>query len=177
MLYLSHYASPLGELLLAAREKTLVGVWFLGQAHFPAQFSEPTVTQQTSVLEQTARWLDRYFDGEAPNGAELPLAPEGSNFSKRVWEQLQQIPYGQTVTYGDIARVLSAEQDGKRASARAVGGAVGRNPISICIPCHRVLGGSHRLTGYAGGVARKAALLTLEQAKTPDGAKTTWISE
>ena len=160
MLYLSHYASPLGELLLAAREKTLVGAWFLGQAHFPAQFSEPTVTQQTSVLEQTARWLDRYFDGEAPNGAELPLAPEGSNFSKRVWEQLQQIPYGQTVTYGDIARVLSAERDGKRASARAVGGAVGR-----------------RLTGYAGGVARKAAPLTLEQAKTPDGAKTTWISE
>ena len=114
------------------------------------------------ILQQAGRWLDRYFAGERPAVNELPLAPVGSDFRQEVWKILCEIPYGQTTTYGEIAQKLSARLGRERMSARAVGGAVGHNPISIIIPCHRVVGSNGRLTGYAGGLERKIKLLTHE---------------
>ena len=149
------YTSPLGELLLASDGAALIGVWFCDQAHFAANLDEHT-EESDAVLTETAQWLDRYFSGEEP-GALPRLAPRGTDFQKDVWQKLLEIPRGETTTYGAIAETLQS-------SARAVGGAVGRNPISILIPCHRVMGARGGLTGYAGGIERKQALLQLEYA-------------
>lgn len=147
------YASPLGELLLASDGEALIGVWFAGQAHFALGLGEHE-EQPDEVLHAAARWLGDYFAGKAP-GAMPKLRPRGTDFQKAVWRRLTEIPRGETTTYGAIAAAL-------RSSARAVGGAVGRNPISILIPCHRVMGANGSLTGYAGGIERKTALLKLE---------------
>ena len=163
MIYTSKYTSPLGGILLAADEVGLRGLWFDGQKYFARGLSNERIEQETSVLTETKRWLDIYFTGKAPDFTP-PLHPIGSAFRRSVWEILLQIPYGQTTTYGEIARQLAKKQGLDRMSAQAVGGAVGHNEISIIIPCHRVVGTSGSLTGYAGGIERKVKLLELERA-------------
>ena len=125
---------------------------------------EMRATREFSVLKEAKEWLDRYFAGEKPLINELKLAPEGSDFRKAVWKILCEIPYGETFTYGEIAETLAKRNGVKKMSAQAVGGAVGHNPISIIIPCHRVVGKNGSLTGYAGGVDKKQKLLALEGA-------------
>ena len=158
MLFLTHYASPLGPILLAADETGLTGLWFEGQKYFPSFSGVDYQEKETPVLTETARWLDVYFSGKDPDILP-PLHPQGSPFRQAVWNILLTIPRGQTMTYGEIARRLGVR------SAQAVGGAVGHNPISILIPCHRVVGSDGSLTGYAGGVERKTRLLQLEGAR------------
>ena len=155
MLFLTHYASPLGPILLAADETGLTGLWFEAQKYFPSFLGVEYKEKETPVLTETARWLDVYFSGKDP-GFLPPLHPQGSPFRQTVWDILLTIPRGQTMTYGEIARRLGVR------SAQAVGGAVGHNPISILIPCHRVVGADGSLTGYAGGVEKKRFLLALE---------------
>ena len=158
MLFLTHYASPLGPILLAADETGLTGLWFEGQKYFPSFLGVDYQEKETPVLTETVRWLDVYFSGKDP-GILPPLHPQGSPFRQAVWNILLTIPRGQTMTYGEIARRLGVH------SAQAVGGAVGHNPISILIPCHRVVGSDGSLTGYAGGLDRKTRLLQLEGAR------------
>ena len=158
MLFLTHYASPLGPILLAADETGLTGLWFEAQKYFPSFLGVDYQEKETPVLTETVRWLDVYFSGKDP-GFLPPLHPQGSPFRQTVWDILLTILRGQTITYGEIARRLGVR------SAQAVGGAVGHNPISILIPCHRVVGSDGSLTGYAGGVERKARLLQLEGAR------------
>ena len=158
MLFLTHYASPLGPILLAADETGLTGLWFEGQKYFPSFSGVDYQEKETPVLAETARWLDVYFSGKDP-GFLPPLHPQGSPFRQTVWNILLTIPRGQTMTYGEIARRLGV------CCAQAVGGAVGHNPISILIPCHRVVGSDGSLTGYAGGFDRKTRLLQLEGAR------------
>ena len=161
MTFLQHYNSPLGGILLAADEIGLTGLWFDGQKYFARDLPAEHVEQNTPVLSEAKRWLDIYFTGREPDFTP-PLHPIGSVFRQAVWEILLQIPYGQTTTYGEIARQLAAKLGLPRMSAQAVGGAVGHNPISIIIPCHRVVGTSGSLTGYAGGIDKKVKLLELE---------------
>ena len=160
MVYTQKYASPIGGMLLAADEVGLTGLWFDGEKFFadnlPAEHEEETPT-----LAASKRWLDIYVMGKEPDFTP-PLHPIGSAFRMKVWDVLLQIPYGQTVTYGWIARQLAEREGRARMSAQAVGGAVGHNEISIIIPCHRVVGTSGSLTGYAGGMDRKIALLKTE---------------
>ncbi len=158
MLFLTHYASPLGPILLAADETGLTGLWFEVQKYFPSFSGVDYQEKETPVLTETVRWLDVYFSGKDP-GFLPPLHPQGSPFRQTVWDILLTIPRGQTMTYGEIARRLGVH------SAQAVGGAVGHNPISILIPCHRVVGSDGSLTGYAGGLDRKTRLLQLEGAR------------
>ena len=161
MTFLQHYNSPLGGILLAADEIGLTGLWFDGQKYFARDLPAEHVEQNTPVLSEAKRWLDIYFTGREPDFT-LPLHPIGSVFRQSVWEILLQIPYGQTTTYGEIARQLAAKLGLPRMSAQAVGGAVGHNEVSIIIPCHRVVGTSGSLTGYAGGIDKKVKLLELE---------------
>lgn len=163
MHYTAQYPSPLGMLTLGSDGGHLTGVWMQGQKYFGATMAgESAVCGDLPVFATTRMWLDRYFAGEMPRPDELPLRPEGSDFRQRVWRLLCQIPYGEVTTYGALARQL-ARQMGKAAmSSQAVGGAVGRNPISIVVPCHRVVGANGSLTGYAGGIDAKAWLLRHE---------------
>ena len=163
MIYTQHYDSPLGGILLAADDVGLTGLWFDGQKYFARGLSNERIAQETPILTEAKRWLDIYFTGKKPDFTP-PLHPIGSAFRRSVWEILLQIPYGQTTTYGEIARQLSKKQGLERMSAQAVGGAVGHNEISIIIPCHRVVGADGSLTGYAGGIGKKEALLELERA-------------
>lgn len=161
MTFTQHYDSPLGIVLLAADEIGLTGLWFDGQKYFAGSLPAEHTEQETSILAEAKRWLDIYFAGSQPDFCP-PLHPTGSAFRQRVWELLLQIPYGQTTTYGEIARQLAKKQGMARVSAQAVGGAVGHNEISVIIPCHRVVGTNGSLTGYAGGMDRKVKLLELE---------------
>ena len=161
MTYTQRYDSPLGGILLAADEIGLTGLWFDGQKCFAGNLPAEHTEQETPALAEARRWLDVYFTGKAPEFLP-PLHPIGSAFRRSVWEILLQIPYGQTTTYGEIARQLVERQGLSRMSAQAVGGAVGHNEISIIIPCHRVVGTNGSLTGYGGGIDRKIKLLTLE---------------
>ena len=160
MMVKTDYASPLGTLTLASDGENLTGLWIAGQKYFAA--GTPTnlpARDDLPVFTQARDWLDCYFAGERPAANELPLAPQGSAFRQSVWRILCEIPYGQTVTYGEITKRLGVR------SAQAVGGAVGHNPISIIIPCHRVLGSDGSLTGYAGGMDKKIWLLAHEGAQ------------
>ena len=152
---ITHIPSPLGTITLASDGSSLIGLWFEGQKHACCRLSPTPVEAELPIFAETRRWLDCYFAGGVPDFTP-PLAPRGTAFQQRVWALLRQIPYGATVSYGDLAARLGCH------SARAVGQAVGRNPISLLIPCHRVLGAGGRLTGYAGGLWRKEALLRLE---------------
>ena len=163
MTYTQHYDSPLGGILLAADDVGLTGLWFDGQKYFARGLSNERIAQETPILTEAKRWLDIYFTGKEPDFTP-PLHPIGSAFRRSVWEILLQIPYGQTTTYGEIARQLAKKQGLDRMSAQAVGGAVGHNEISIIIPCHRVVGADGSLTGYAGGIGKKEKLLELERA-------------
>ena len=163
MTFTQYYTSPLGTLLLAADEIGLTGVWFEGAKYYAANLPAEHMDRETPILQETKDWLDIYFSGQDP-GFLPPLHPAGSVFQKSVWELLLKIPYGQTETYGLIARQLAPKLGVNRMSPQAVGGAVGHNPISLLIPCHRVVGANGSLTGYAGGIGRKRKLLELEQA-------------
>ena len=163
MTCIQHYSSPLGGILLAADEIGLTGSWFDGEKYFAGNLPAEHAERQTPILAEAARWLDIYFTGKEP-GFTPPLHPIGSPFRQAVWEILLQIPYGQTTTYGEIARQLAEKQGLEKMSAQAVGGAVGLNEISVIIPCHRVVGTSGSLTGYAGGIDKKVKLLELERA-------------
>ncbi|MBQ8703593.1 MAG: methylated-DNA--[Bacteroidales bacterium] len=166
MVYSAHYHSPLGDITLASDGSAIVGLWFDGQKHFGSTLGTKSEEQRienratqpevTQPLLSACRWLDEYFSGREP-GFTPPMSFRGTVFQQRVCEALLAIPYGQTVTYGELARRLGCR------SAQAVGGAVGRNPISIIVPCHRVVGADGSLTGYAGGLDRKRALLQLER--------------
>lgn len=163
MIYKTHYDSPLGGMLLSADDKGLTGVWFDGQKYFAYGLEELEACeeQENSILTEAKRWLDIYFSGKEPD-FDLPISLSGTDFQKKVWGILCTIPYGKTMTYGQIAAQLAAEQGAAHMSAQAVGGAVGHNPLSIIVPCHRVVGANGSLTGYAGGIDRKIELLTLE---------------
>ncbi len=164
MIYTSTYSSPLGDILLASKNNELIGLWFKGQKYYLGSIKEETKEKNDEeILIKTKNWLDRYFKGEKPNIRELTLNPNGSSFRKEVWKILCEIPYGSTLTYKEIAEKLAKERGLKSMSAQAVGGAVGHNPISIIIPCHRVVGTNGNLIGYAGGLDKKEYLLDLEQ--------------
>lgn len=160
MHYMIKYHSPIGVITMASNETALTGLWFDGQRFYADTLDAEHLEQSVPVLEETRRWLDIYFSGQEPDFVP-PTQLWGSAFRMQVWEILKGIPYGQTISYGQIARIIE-ERTGKKASAQAVGGAVGHNPISMIIPCHRVVGSNGSLTGYAGGVDRKLRLLTLE---------------
>ena len=157
----SNYSSPLGGIVLAADEEGLTGLWFEGQKYFGGGMSEEALEEETESIRSAKRWLDVYFSGREPDFTP-PLHLTGTLFRCAVWKRLMEIPYGETTTYSAVAEKISLSQGGKKGSSRAVGGAVGRNPISIIIPCHRVVGKSGSLTGYAGGIAAKKYLLSLE---------------
>ena len=165
MIHKMSYDSPLGTLLIAEKEGALVGLWMEGQKYFLGSVKEEMQEKtDVKVLLQTREWLERYFKRERPAISELPLAPMGSEFQKAVWKILCQIPYGEVTTYKAIAVRIAKERGIERMSAQAVGGAVAHNPISIVIPCHRVVGSDGSLTGYAGGLDIKKHLLSLEGA-------------
>lgn len=162
MLYTMYYPSPLGRMLLAADEEGLVGAWFEGQKYYGSVLEDDILQEKNDILRRAEQWLDLYFSGTEPDFMPA-IHLTGSDFRKQVWKLLLEIPYGQTRTYGDIAEQIAAENGRKSMSAQAVGGAVGHNPVSIIIPCHRVVGAKGSLTGYAGGLDRKAKLLEWEQ--------------
>ncbi len=163
MLYTATYPSPVGNITLASDGNHLIGLWIKGQKYYGGTLSEEWMTQKDiPVFVSAKKWLDRYFAGERPSIAELPLAPVGGEFRQNVWSLLCQIPYGEVITYGDIAKKMAVITGRENMSAQAVGGAVSHNPISIIIPCHRVVGKNGSLTGYAGGIDVKIKLLTLE---------------
>ncbi len=161
--YLSEYSSPLGRLLLLSDEAALTALWFEGQRHAPVLTGKEETVNPPQVILETKEWLDGYFGGQRPT-AYPNIRLEGTMFQKRVWEQLVRIPYGTAITYGDIAKRMAGNIGMAHLTARAVGGAVGHNPISIIVPCHRVIGSTGRLTGYAGGLERKEWLLRFEGA-------------
>lgn len=161
---ISHYQSPVGGILLAADEIGLTGLWFEGQKYFALHLDREAEEGELPLLTMAKRWLDVYFSGKEPD-LTVPLHLAGTDFQKEVWNMLCSIPYGQTITYGEIARKLAEKKGISRMSARAVGGAVGHNPVSIIVPCHRVTGKKGKLTGYAGGLDRKKKLLALEKAE------------
>ena len=162
MIYTASYSSPFGDMLLAQKDGALVGLWFEGQKYYGAAISESVPKDDDKTSVKVKRWLDRYFSGQKPDAAELALAPAGSDFRQAVWAVLREIPYGKTLSYGDIARTLAKRKGLARVSARAVGGAVAHNPVSVIIPCHRGVGSDGKLTGYAGGIDKKIKLLELE---------------
>lgn len=161
MNYISHYLSPLGAITLASDGTSLTGLWFDGQKYFGSNLEANAEEAELPVFDTTRRWLDTYFSGVTPDFMP-PLNPGGTVFRQQVWKVLLSIPYGTTVTYGDIAVKIAEEKGEESMSSQAVGGAVGHNPISIIVPCHRVMGAGNSLTGYAGGVDKKRRLLELE---------------
>lgn len=161
MQYTTHYDSPLGGILLAADEEGLTGLWFDGAKYYANHLPPDHRESTTPILEETKRWLDLYFAGKEPDF--IPrIHVSGTDFQMAVWGILRQIPYGKTMTYHAIAKEIAAQRGLARMSAQAVGGAVGHNAVSILIPCHRVVGSNGSLTGYAGGIEKKEALLRLE---------------
>ena len=161
--YTAAYLSPLGPITLASDGEAVTGLWFVGQKYYPSHLDDECQNDSLGVFTQTKQWLDIYFSGRAPDFMP-PLRAAGTAFQKEVWAILSAIPYGKTRTYGDIAGELAQKRGLPHMSAQAVGAAVGRNPISILIPCHRVVGQTGSLTGYAGGMDKKQALLRLEGA-------------
>lgn len=163
MYYSATCMSPVGRLTLASDGENLIGLWIEGQKYYGGTIAgEMKETTGIPVLDAAGKWLERYFAGEKPSALELPLAPAGSEFRREVWNILLQIPYGQVITYGEIAKRIAEKQNRPTMSGQAVGGAVGHNPISIIIPCHRVIGSNGSLTGYAAGIDTKKKLLELE---------------
>ncbi len=162
MQYIHDYHSPLGKIVLAADEVGLTGLWFEGQKYFALYLDKEHEEKERPIFADAKRWLDIYFSGREPD-FKVPLHFIGTPFQNEVWEILYSIPYGRTMTYGEIAQKLAQKRGLARMSAQAVGGAVGRNEISIIVPCHRVVGADGSLTGYAGGIDKKVALLALER--------------
>ena len=161
MEYIGRYQSPLGPMLLAGDAAGLAGAWFEGQKYFARSLRRVHEEREIPLFAQTRAWLDAYFSGEQPENT-LPLHLMGTPFQREVWEMLRTIPHGETVTYGALVPKVAANRGVSHMSAQAVDGAVGRNPISVIVPCHRVVGAKGSLVGYAGGMDRKGALLRLE---------------
>ena len=160
----SRLHSPLGEVRLRSDGKSLTGLWFVGQVNDAKYNRDIEIKDDLPIFEQVETWLESYFSGKQ-TPITIPLQPKGTNFQERVWQMLQEISYGETMTYGEIAQRIAKEKGVVTYSAQSVGQAVGKNPISILIPCHRVLGKNGILTGYAGGVHRKEQLLKIERGK------------
>ena len=156
--------TPLGEIRLRSDGNSLTGLWFVGQVNDAREISDLEIKNDLPIFLQVESWLESYFSGKRTS-ITIPLQPKGTSFQQRVWQILQEIPYGETMTYGEIAQRIAKEKGVATYSAQAVGQAVGKNPISILIPCHRVLGKNGALTGYAGGVHRKEQLLRIERGK------------
>ena len=163
MQYISHYISPVGNILLAADHAGLTGLWFEGQKYFARSLDREHEEKEIPLFAKTKQWLNIYFSGIEPDFA-VPLHFTGTAFQNEVWEILLTIPYGQTTTYGKIAKQIAAGKGLPHMSAQTIGSAVGHNQISILVPCHRVVGSNGSLTGYAGGVDKKMKLLQLEKA-------------
>ena len=161
MNYKYTYESPLGSMVMLGTLSYLTDLFFIDEAHAPSYDDAEYIEQLTGPFEVTIMWLDQYFNGKKPF-ITPPIQLEGTEFRKSVWSILQTISYGNTTTYGDIGKQIAQQQGKEKFSAQAVGGAVGHNPISIIIPCHRVIGSNGKLTGYAGGIERKKYMLDLE---------------
>ena len=161
MQYTTTYQSPLGEILLAADEQGMTGLWFVGQKYFALYLDKEHEEREIPVLKEAKKWLDIYFSGKEPDFTPA-LHFIGSEFQNKVWSILLTIPYGKTMTYGEIAAIIARERNVERMSAQAVGGAVGLNEVSLIVPCHRVVGTNGSLTGYAGGIDKKIQLLRME---------------
>lgn len=166
--YMSNYNSIFGKIIIVVNDKALVGLWFERQKHegWSVQGENIKTLEEHQIIQRTKKWLDDYFMGLRPSPKQLPLEPMGTKFQKCVWEILLSIPYGKTITYGEIAQIVAKYLGVKKMSSRAVGVVVGKNPISIIIPCHRVIGASGNLTGYAGGIDLKLKLLMHENVDT-----------
>lgn len=159
-IFTREYISPMGKMLLACGDTGIIGAWFEGQKYYASGLENAVNCPDAPLLSAASDWLDEYFGGGRPDISGLPLSPDGTDFRRRVWQALCDIPYGETVSYGELAKKLG------NTSPRAVGTAVGHNPISVIIPCHRVIGADGALTGYAGGIDRKKLLLELERTVT-----------
>lgn len=170
IIYITYYDSILGKLTIAGDGENIIGLWIEGQKYFADTIKNENIIKKDdiSIFIKTKEWLDRYFRGERPDIKELKLSPKGSKFRQNVWKILCRIPYGQTITYGKIAKEIAKLMNKNSMSAQAIGNAVGHNPISIIIPCHRVVGTNGGLTGYAGGIDKKRELLELENADVKD---------
>ncbi|MDE5716439.1 MAG: methylated-DNA--[protein]-cysteine S-methyltransferase [Lachnospiraceae bacterium] len=162
MEYTHHYNSPLGRIMLAADGQALTGLWFEGQKYFADKLDRIHEEKNLPVFKQAEQWLAIYFSGKAPDFMP-PLSMKGTSFQKEVWEALLVVPFGQTTTYGEIAKGIAKRRGLASMSAQAVGNAVAHNPMSLIIPCHRVLGSDGSLTGYAGGLEKKKWLLAMER--------------
>ena len=164
MIYKTYYSSPIGKLLLASDGESLTGLWIEGQKHYLYKINEQLVTNDNlEIFKEVKNWLDKYFKGEKVNINNLKLNPSGTKFQNEVWQVLCSIPYGEIITYKETAEKVAINLNKERMSAQAVGRAIGHNPISIIIPCHRVIGSDGNLTGYAGGIDKKIKLLQIEE--------------
>lgn len=163
MFYKTNYVSPLGNLEILCDDSSVKGIWFNQQKYYGSHYNLDEISlSENQVTKEVEIWLDSYFKGENPSLSHLNLAPDVTEYRKKVLDVLIEIPLGKTMTYKEIAEVLQKKYPNTKTSPRAVGGAVGHNPISILIPCHRVIGSSGLLTGYAGGINRKIELLVIE---------------
>ena len=162
MKYVHHYSSPLGTMTMSSDGNALTGLWFDGQSDLDKSLDSSSTGESLPIFRQTSQWLEIYFKGGIPDFTP-PLSFETTDFRRAVWNILLTIPYGRTMSYGEIAKKIALQQGLKRMSAQAVGGAVGHNPIALIVPCHRVIGADGSLTGYAAGLDRKEALLRLER--------------
>lgn len=163
MHYTSIYQSPVGEILLAADEFGVVGIWFKGEKYYAYCLDKENKPKETRIIIELKRWLDIYFDGREPDFTP-PLHMIGTPFQIEVWNILRKIPYGKTTTYSEIAKKIAQNRGIERMSAQAVGTAVGKNSINLIVPCHRVVGTNNSLAGYAGGIDKKIKFLKLEGA-------------
>jgi len=162
-IYTHNYQSPLGEIVIASDDTAITGLWLVGQRHFDIEVEGCITDKDLPIFDEVSRWLDIYFTGNNPG--EIPaVRMNGTPFQLEVWQILQAVPYGKLITYREIAELIAKKRGITKMSARAVGNAVGRNPVSILVPCHRVVGSSGKMTGYAGGIERKVKLLKLENA-------------
>lgn len=163
MYYGIHYNSPIGDIFTCCDDNNIIGLWIGKQKYMTKTMPEDIIeNRDMPVLQECVKWLDEYFAGLQPEISRLPLAPIGGEFKQTVWNILTEIPYGKLTTYGDIAKETAKRLGKDKMSAQAVGGAVGHNPVSIIIPCHRVVGKNGSLTGYAGGIDKKIQLLEHE---------------
>ena len=164
MIYKTYYNSPVGKLLIASKDGKLIGLWIEGQKYYLGKIKEELIeNDKEEILVKTKKWLDKYFLGENPKISDLDISLNGTSFEKVVWELLKKIPYGEVTTYKELSKKVAKKLGKEKMSAQAVGGAIGHNPISIIIPCHRVVGTDGSLTGYAGGIDKKVKLLKHEK--------------
>ena len=161
-MFKSYYNSNLGKIIIVADNRYIYGLYFDNQKYLPENLEKLEINNNSPIIKQVKLWLEEYSNAKKPNLENLPIKLIGSEFKMLVWSVLKTIPYGKTITYGEIAKTLARKTNKEKISARAVGNAVGHNPISIIIPCHRVIGANGKITGYAGGIDKKTALLKLE---------------